>query len=387
MAGLVTTRSDLWHSQSQSFTFFSGASPSMLPMGCLALVRRRGSRCGFLFLVILPSNLGLPCQPDRGTGRPTPVGGEKGPRQTIVSSVPQPGPRPVPLDRGTAGGMEPRLAVLTGATHGIGLETARGLTAAGWDLVLACRDVPRAAAVRDELQAAQPRRRVEVTPLDLASLASIRACAAALTQAHASLHLLVNNAGVFCDTRQRTADGFEMTMGVNFLGPMLLTRLLLPTLVSTAERDRRARIVMVSSAAAAYGRLRLDAGAFTDGPHGFRGYAASKLALVLFTAALADELAQTGVTVNAVHPGDAATNIWSGQSLLMRLVAPIMRRTLRSPAEAARAVLHAALAPELEQVSGAFLGVDGQRLRSPRYEDARARVAILERARLAVGFG
>lgn len=277
-----------------------------------------------------------------------------------------------------------KVAVVSGATSGIGLETARGLAAAGFHLVLACRDLERAGAVRAELLAAHPALSVTCVALDLASLASVRACAGALAR-EPRIDLLVNNAGVFCDTPRRTADGFEATVGVNFLGTMLLTRLLVPTLKATAARVGHARIVFVSSAAAAYGRVRTGEGCFTDGPSGFPAYAASKLAQVHLVAALAEELAGTHVTVNAVHPGDAATNIWRGESLLMRLVAPVMRRWLRAPAEAARAVLHAALAPELEGVSGAFLGTKGERLHSRRYDDAAVRTALLARAREAIG--
>ncbi len=273
------------------------------------------------------------------------------------------------------------LAVITGATSGIGLETARGLARAGWDLVLACRDLERAERLRAELARADPAIRVEVRHLDLASLASVRAFASALARAHPRVDLLVNNAGVFCDTRKQTADGFEMTMGVNFLGTFLLTRLVLPCLLAPAH----ARIVNVASAAAAFGRLRPREGLFTDGPHGFRGYAASKLAVVLFTIDLAEELAATGITVNAVHPGEVATNIWTGESLIMKLVAPAMRRRLKSPAEGARPVLRAATAPELEGVTGKLLHDSGEMPAVKRYRVEALRKEILRRAAEAVG--
>lgn len=197
--------------------------------------------------------------------------------------------------------------MVTGATSGIGLETARGLARAGWDLVLACRNTEKAAGIRAAITAEAHGAAVETLRLDLASLASIRSFAVDLVARYESVDLLVNNAGVFCDTRRLTADSFEMTMGVNFLGTFLLTRLLLPLLLRAAAVAGPARIVNVSSAAAAFGAIRRGDGIFTRGPHGFRGYAASKLALVLFTVDLAEEFAGRGVTVNAVHPGDAAT--------------------------------------------------------------------------------
>jgi retinol dehydrogenase 14 len=277
------------------------------------------------------------------------------------------------------------LAVVTGANSGIGLETALGLARQGWSLVLACRDAGKAAAARRSIEAAAPGVAVQTLHLDLASLAEIRSFAAELAARHPSIDLLVNNAGVFCDTRRRTEDGFEMTIGVNFLGTYLLTRRVLPLLLRAATERTPARIVNVASAAAAYGRLRTDDGVFTRGPHGFRGYAGSKLALVLFTVELAEELAGRGVTVNAVHPGDAATGIWRGESLLMKVVGPLMQRRLRSPADAARVVVRAATDPAFTNVTGRFLGGDGELPMPPRYAIAALRKDLMQRAAAAVG--
>lgn len=277
------------------------------------------------------------------------------------------------------------LAVVTGATSGIGFETARGLARAGFDLVLACRNGDRAAAARATIGTETPGVAVETLQIDLASLASIRSSAAELARRHDAVTLLVNNAGVFCDTRRWTADGFEMTMGVNFLGTCLLTRLVLPLLLRAGSEGRPARIVNVSSAAAAYGRIRRGADVFTRGPHGFRGYAGSKLALVLFTLELAEELAGRGVTVNAVHPGDAATNIWRGESLLMKVVGPLVRRRLRGPREAARAVLRAATAEELKGVTGRFLDDAGELPTKHGNRDTALRRDLMRRAEAAVG--
>lgn len=277
----------------------------------------------------------------------------------------------------------PKLGVVTGATSGIGLETARGLARDDWRLVLACRDEGKASAVRETIVTETPEAVVETLPLDLASLSSIRSFAAELAVRHDTVDLLVNNAGVFCDRPRRTSDGFEMTIGVNFLGTYLLTRLVMPLLLRAGTADRPARIVNVSSAAAAYGTISRGDAAFTRGPHGFRGYAASKLALVLFTIDLAEELAGRNVTVNAVHPGDAATNIWRGESLLMKIVGPIMRRRLRSPAEAAFAVLRAATAEDLRGVTGRFLDVRGELPRSRKYGDPASRTDLMRRAAAA----
>ena len=277
-----------------------------------------------------------------------------------------------------------KLAVVTGATSGIGLETARGLARAGCDLVLACRNTEMAAAACAAISAESPGATVEAQRLDLASFASIRSFAAVLAGRHGSVDILVNNAGVFCDARRLTADGFEMTRVGNFLGTCLVTRRALPLLLKSAAEGEPPRIVNVSSAAAAYGRIHRGDGIFTRGPHGFRGYAASKLALVLFTIDLAEELAGRGVTVNTVHPGDAATDIWRGRSLLMRVVGPIMRRHLPGAAEAAKAVLRAAMTEDLRGVTGRFIDGSGSMLESPQYADAALRRDLVQRAAAAV---
>jgi retinol dehydrogenase-12/retinol dehydrogenase-13 len=265
---------------------------------------------------------------------------------------------------------------------------ARGLASRGVPLVLACRDLGRAHEVAAEL-ARGPRRPagapVTAAQLDLASLVSVRDFAAGLAAAGTRVRLLVNNAGVFCDRRLLTTDGFEMTIGVNFLGTFLLTRLLLPLLREAAARGEEPRIVNVASAAALYGRLAPGARAFTHGPHGFRGYAASKLALVHFTRALSDELQGSGVTVVAVHPGDAATGIWKGEGTLMKVVGPLMRRVLRSPAQAALPVLRAALEPVSAETAGRLVGDGGNEIASARFEDEAARRDLLAAASRAVG--
>jgi len=281
--------------------------------------------------------------------------------------------------------MKRGLAIVTGATSGLGLETAKGLAAQGWDLALACRDDRKAKAVADQILSAYQSIMAETLHLDLASLQSIRGFADELSRRHQRIDLLVNNAGVYCDTRSLTAEGFEMTIGVNFLGTVALTRHVVPLM--TDHGGSGARIVNVASAAAAYGRLRPGDGMFVEARHGFRGYAASKLALVLFTHDLALELAGTGVTVNAVHPGDAATNIWRGQSLLMKAVGPLMKRWLRSPAEAAQAIIRAATAPELAQVTGRFLDGAGEVAASPKYDDETLRMDVMRRASAAIGSG
>lgn len=237
---------------------------------------------------------------------------------------------------------------MTGATSGIGLETAKSIAGKGYTVVLACRDIEKGACLCADIISENKLADVQVLPLELASLQSVRAFTASFMAKYDKLHVLVNNAGAFNDRLKKTKDGFEMTMGVNYLGPFLLTRLLLPLIKDTAG----ARIINITSKAAFYAKLKPASDIFSNNTYGFKAYAASKLAQILFTIDLAEELKDTGVTVNAVYPGRVATNIWQGKSLLMKMVAPIMTRRSISAAEGAETGIFLAVSPDVEGITG-----------------------------------
>jgi retinol dehydrogenase 14 len=245
------------------------------------------------------------------------------------------------------------VVVITGANSGIGKETTRGLAARGARVVMACRSRHRAEPVRDALIRETGNDGISVMHIDLASLASIRTFGRTFAATHSHLDILINNAGTFSTSREETEDGFEKTMGTNHLGPFLLTHLLLPLL----KRAPEARIVNVSSRAAFFGRIDLEDLQMTRsyGMAGFRAYAASKLANVLFTQELAERLSGTGITVNAVHPGEVNTNIWPRHSAFWRFVDRIQSCFRKSAEEGARTVIFAATSERLKGVTGQFL--------------------------------
>jgi NAD(P)-dependent dehydrogenase (short-subunit alcohol dehydrogenase family) len=249
--------------------------------------------------------------------------------------------------------MKDKLVLITGANSGIGKETARGLAAMGATIIMACRNLGKAELVRDTLIEETGNAGVSVLRVDLASLESIRTFAQEFAAAYTHLDVLINNAGTFCTSRQETEDGFERTMGTNHLGPFLLTHYLLPHLM----RAPAARIVNVSSAAAFFGKIDLDDLQMTKsyGMAGFRAYAASKLANVLFTQELAQRLEGTRTTVNAVHPGEVNTNIWPDSNWFWRLVDRIQSRFRINAEEGARTVIFAAASADVEGVTGKFL--------------------------------
>ncbi|MER6317254.1 oxidoreductase [Streptomyces sp. NPDC001581] len=257
-----------------------------------------------------------------------------------------------------------RTAVVTGANSGIGYVTARELARHGASVVLACRSAARGRAALVRLRAEVAGAEAEFMELDLADLASAREFAAAYGQRHASLDLLVNNAGVMALPYGRTADGFETQFGVNHLGHFALTGLLLPRLRAAAPG---ARIVNVSSGFHVLGRIDVEGGgldALSD-EHGYRrwvAYGRSKTANLLFTHELSRRFTAAGSTITAAaaHPGYASSNLHSGASkvegpTLNSRVAAFGNAVLAQPTSSgALPTLYAATAPGVRQ--DAFIG-------------------------------
>jgi NAD(P)-dependent dehydrogenase (short-subunit alcohol dehydrogenase family) len=244
--------------------------------------------------------------------------------------------------------MDGKVCIVTGSNTGIGKETARALAAAGATVVMACRNVAKAEEARADVAATSDRSKVEVMTLDLGSLASIRAFAAAFKEKHPRLDVLVNNAGIMMRRRTTTADGFESTFGVNHLGTMLLTLELLDHLEASAP----ARIVVLTSALHYSGHIQWDDLMFERGSYsGSRAYNQSKLANVLFTRELAKRLEGKGVSVNAVHPGVVQTEL---SRQFPRFLTAIFHLFTISPAKGAETSLHVAMSPETARVTGEY---------------------------------
>lgn len=237
------------------------------------------------------------------------------------------------------------LAVITGTTHGIGRVTSRELAKAGYAVVMLCRDDSAASRVRQEIVAQVPGADVHAVHCDLASLASVRECAQAVRRDFGRIDLLINNAGRVSMRHQLSADGFELTFATNHLGPFLLTRQLLDRM------NGRGRIVNVSSRIHYKGRLDLRQVADPEARYDAQAaYAASKLANVMHTLALARRLSGTDVTANCLHPGVVATHLlprW------LRLIKPLISKVIDAE-RGARTTLYLALSPEVAGVSGRY---------------------------------
>lgn len=245
---------------------------------------------------------------------------------------------------------EQPVALITGTTRGIGMVTARAVAAAGYRLLMGCRNAQRGELVRDHLVRATGNTDVEVVTLNLASQRSVTACVAQVLGRTDTLQLLVNNAGMMSMTRELSEDGVELTFATNHLGPFLLTELLLGRLKASAP----ARIVNVASRAHLRGRLDPDTLLSQERYRPMAAYARSKLATVVYTLELARRLEGTGVTVNCLHPGVVATNILPGGSRPLEWVAGVAKRFMLSPEQGAASTIHLALAAELEGVTGGY---------------------------------
>ncbi len=262
--------------------------------------------------------------------------------------------------------------VVTGANSGIGKVTALELARRGAHVIMACRSLERAVPVADEIKRETGNDQVEVVALNLFDLASVRRCAEELLARDLPIHGLVNNAGITAGLRGQkdlSAEGFEPTFATNHLGHYLFTRLLLDRIKQTPG----ARIVNVSSHSHYFVRKwKWDRLRKKPGFVGLRQYEVSKLANVLFTRELARQLAGTGVTVYATHPGQVATNIWN------RIPGPLRKLlTARfiTPEQGAVSMLHVATSPDVATQTGLYYDEHGKEKRPSRLaqDDALAR--------------
>jgi NAD(P)-dependent dehydrogenase (short-subunit alcohol dehydrogenase family) len=247
-----------------------------------------------------------------------------------------------------------RTAVVTGASSGLGADTARALAGAGARVVLAVRDPAKGRAVADRIDG-----ETEVRALDLGDLASVRAFAGAWTE---PLDLLVNNAGIMAVPQGRTADGFELQIGTNHLGHFALTNLLLPHIGG--------RVVTVSSGLARRGRIDLDDLNWERRSYRpWQAYSQSKLANLLFTLELQRRLDAAGSEVLALsaHPGVAATGLARSMSRLQSGLISLGIRLVgqREPEYGALPTLYAATQ---DLPGGSYVGPGGRSGERPRVE-------------------
>ena len=262
-----------------------------------------------------------------------------------------------------AGTLEGRTVLVTGATDGIGKETARELAARGARVLLHGRDAGRVAAARRDIRASTGSADVDVLLADFASLRQVRALAVDVRSLTDRLHVLIDNAGVYQERRHLTEDGLETTFQVNYLAPFLLTNLLLGPLLAAAP----ARVVVVSSAVHQRAPVDLHDLQGARRYDGYSAYGLSKLGNLLFTYELAARLRAGGVTVNALHPGAVSTKL---------LHAGFRASGGASPAEGARTAVYLAASPDVEGVTGGYFVDERQTTSSPASYSRELRAAF-----------
>lgn len=269
-----------------------------------------------------------------------------------------------------------KLAVITGATGGLGYETALALAGANATVVLTGRNAAKGAEALARVRAVHPKADISFELLDMGSQASIAGFAESLAARHSHIDLLINNAGVMMPpSRKTTVEGFELQLGTNHLGHFALTARLLPLLAGS-------RVVTVSSIAHRTGAIHFDDLQLERGYTPTKAYNQSKLANLLFAFELQRRASRAGaaLTSTAAHPGVSATNLFAseqglGSSRVVRLLAPLVLRVLVQSAKAgAEPTLYAATAAE----PGSYTGPQGLRETRGRVGTARPSAAATD---------
>jgi NAD(P)-dependent dehydrogenase (short-subunit alcohol dehydrogenase family) len=246
--------------------------------------------------------------------------------------------------------MKGKVILITGATNGIGLEAARALGRSGARLAIVGRSAAKTEATAQMLRSETG---ADITPLiaDLSRQTDIRALAADFKARFDRLDVLINNAGAYFNSKQMTADGFEMTFALNHLSYFLLTHLLLDVIKDSTP----ARIINVSSDAHRFGGINFDN---LQGEQRFGGmiaYGQSKLENILFTYELARRLKGTGVTVNALHPGMVRTGFGKNNGPILTAVMTVMQGITGISAEkGADTIVYLASSPDVSDVTGQY---------------------------------
>ncbi len=248
--------------------------------------------------------------------------------------------------------MENKVVLITGANAGIGKATAKALASKGAIVVCSARDKARGEAAVAEIQRESRNASVHLLLADLSTVDSTRRLARAFEQQFERLDVLINNAGLVLGERRETADGLEMTFAVNHLAPFVLTDELLPLLIRSAP----SRIINVASEAHRRAGINFDDLQGEKRYNGAVAYCRSKLCNILFTHALAERVANRGITVNSLHPGVVRTSFAQDGDVpgIIGKIFNLLRPLMTSPEKGARTSVYLATSTEVADVSGKY---------------------------------
>ena len=247
--------------------------------------------------------------------------------------------------------LDGKLCVISGTTTGIGYHAAQRLAQGGAHLVMICRNKDKANRVKQELTSNYGAK-VDVVIADFQELAQVRRAALEIKEKYPKIDLLINNAGVFNRRRRLTPDGNEMTFGVIHLASFLLTHSLIENLITGAP----SRVIDINSEAHRFGGLNLKDLNWKNRLYiGLRAYAAAKIAQIHTAMALSEQLQDSGVTVNVMHPGAVRSNIGMNNGIFYRLyVRFILRWFLKDPKGSAESIYYLAADPAMENITGKY---------------------------------
>lgn len=245
-----------------------------------------------------------------------------------------------------------KVVIITGCSSGMGKSTAHDLAKRGGKIYFASRDEEKTMAAINEIRESTKNEQLHYIKLDLSSLDSVRNFCKKFRKLEKRLHILINNAGIMTPFR-RTSDGFEMNLGVNYLGHFLLTNLLLDPLKAGAP----SRVIMVSSSLYEYATInKEDINCEQEFPGTFKAYENSKLCVVLFMRELAKRLEGSGVTVNALSPFLSTTDATRNLNVVQRFLFAILKQTFvyHTPEVGCQPIIMLAVEPSISNVTGKY---------------------------------
>lgn len=261
--------------------------------------------------------------------------------------------------------MANKVIVLTGVTSGIGKALALDLAKTGETIVMVARDQERGEAARNEIGRAAQNQNLDLQLCDLSVLSSVRNLAEILKSRYPTIDVLINNASVYKRRRAVTVDGFEEMFAANHLGPFLLTNLLLEQLQAAVQANGSARVLNITAPSTV--PLNFDDLQNEKNFSSLTAFGETKMANLLFTFELARRLENTGITVNAIHPGLTRSGLMREGSFLVRL---LTRLASSPPEKMTGPILQAALGQEFEKTTGKFLHA-GKEIDSAAYAHDR----------------
>ncbi|XP_061957180.1 short-chain dehydrogenase TIC 32, chloroplastic-like isoform X1 [Populus nigra] len=251
-------------------------------------------------------------------------------------------------------------AIVTGASSGIGAETARVLALRGVHVVMGVRNLEAGRAVKEAIVKGNPNAKLDAMDLDLSSMESVKKFAEDFKSLNLPLNLLINNAGIMATPFMLSKDNIELQFATNHVGHFLLTNLLMETIRKTARASRKeGRIVNVSSRRHKFSYPEGIRFAKLNDPSGYNSlsaYGQSKLANILHANELARQLKEdrVEVTANSVHPGLIATNLFRHYSFLTGLVGLVGKYVIKNVQQGAATTCYVALHPKVKGMSGQY---------------------------------